>query len=51
MPAAIKDKYQYYTAADLTKLRRAGIDFKFTPLEEAVADYVVNYLEKGFARM
>lgn len=51
MPAAIKDKYQYYTAADLTKLRRAGIDFKFTPLEKAVADYVVNYLEKSFARL
>jgi len=51
MPAAIKDKYQYYTEADLTKLRRAGIDFNFTPLEEAVADYVVNYLEKSFARL
>jgi ADP-L-glycero-D-manno-heptose 6-epimerase len=51
MPAAIKDKYQYYTEADLKKLRRAGIDFQFTPLEKAAADYVVNYLEKSFARL
>jgi len=51
MPAAIKDKYQYYTEAELKKLHRAGIGFKFTPLEEAVADYVVNYLEKSFARL
>jgi ADP-L-glycero-D-manno-heptose 6-epimerase len=51
MPASIKDKYQYFTEADLTKLKKTGLPLKFTSLEEAVADYVKNYLEKGMARL
>lgn len=51
MPEAIRDKYQYFTEADLTKLKKSGVNFSFTPLEKAVADYVKNYLEKGFARL
>jgi ADP-L-glycero-D-manno-heptose 6-epimerase len=46
MPEIIKDKYQYHTEADTTKLRGAGYSQAFTSLEDAVADYVQNYLEK-----
>jgi ADP-L-glycero-D-manno-heptose 6-epimerase len=44
MPKTIRDKYQYYTQADISKLRAAGYREKVTPLESAVADYVKNYL-------
>jgi ADP-L-glycero-D-manno-heptose 6-epimerase len=51
MPEEIRDKYQYFTEADLTKIKKAGVGFDFTSLEDAVADYVQNYLEKDFARL
>jgi ADP-L-glycero-D-manno-heptose 6-epimerase len=44
MPESIREKYQYFTCADITNLRRAGYDGPLKPLEEAVEDYVVNYL-------
>jgi ADP-L-glycero-D-manno-heptose 6-epimerase len=44
MPAAIRDKYQYFTEANLARLRKAGYDAPVTSLEKAVADYVRNYL-------
>ena len=44
MPEAIRDKYQYFTEAKMDRLRAAGCDVAFTGLEEAVADYVKNYL-------
>lgn len=44
MPDQLKDKYQNFTQADMAKLRDAGYEKRFTPLEEAVADYVRNYL-------
>jgi ADP-L-glycero-D-manno-heptose 6-epimerase len=44
MPDAIRDKYQYFTQADTSRLRVAGYRAKATPLEDAVADYVRNYL-------
>lgn len=44
MPLQIRDKYQYLTQADITKLRRAGFLREMTPLEEAVEDYIRNYL-------
>jgi len=47
MPENIKDKYQYFTEADLTKLRTTGMRYEPRELEVAVADYVQNYLEKG----
>jgi len=50
IPAILRDKYQYFTAADLTRLKKTGLPVKITPLEAAVNDYVVNYLEKGNAR-
>jgi ADP-L-glycero-D-manno-heptose 6-epimerase len=43
-PVAIRDKYQYFTQADITKLLSAGYDKQVTPLESAVKDYVQNYL-------
>lgn len=46
-PADIRDKYQYFTQADMTKLRAAGYDRPFTPLEDGIADYVKNYLDPG----
>jgi ADP-L-glycero-D-manno-heptose 6-epimerase len=44
MPEAIRDKYQYFTQADISRLRAAGYKAPVTPLEEAVKDYVRNYL-------
>jgi ADP-L-glycero-D-manno-heptose 6-epimerase len=44
MPEMIREKYQYYTRADITNLKRAGYDKPLKPLEEAVEDYVANYL-------
>ncbi|HLV53865.1 MAG TPA: ADP-glyceromanno-heptose 6-epimerase [Cryomorphaceae bacterium] len=46
-PEDIRDKYQYYTQAEMGKLRRAGYQKKFHSLEEGVKDYVVNYLIPG----
>ncbi|MDR0969991.1 MAG: ADP-glyceromanno-heptose 6-epimerase [Lentimicrobiaceae bacterium] len=45
-PIDIRDKYQYFTEANITKLLAAGYDKAFTTLEEGVSDYVKNYLEK-----
>lgn len=44
-PEKIRASYQYHTEADLTRLRAAGCDVPFTSLEEAVSDYVGNYLQ------
>ncbi len=43
-PIDIRDKYQYFTEADMTKLLAAGYKIPFHSLEEGVEDYVVNYL-------
>ncbi|MCU0635652.1 MAG: ADP-glyceromanno-heptose 6-epimerase [Gemmatimonadaceae bacterium] len=44
MPEAIRDKYQYYTCAEVARVRAAGYTAPMTPLADAVADYVRNYL-------
>jgi len=47
-PADIRNKYQYFTEADMGKLRRVGYNKPFTSLEDGVMDYTRNYLiEKG----
>lgn len=46
-PADIRDKYQYFTEANMTKLRSIGYNKPFHTLEEGVADYVGNYLLSG----
>lgn len=43
-PADIRDKYQYFTEADMQKLYKIGYPHQFTSLEEGVQDYVQNYL-------
>jgi len=43
-PADIRDKYQYFTQADMKKLREAGYRKKFRGLAEAVPEYVKEYL-------
>jgi ADP-L-glycero-D-manno-heptose 6-epimerase len=47
MPANLRDRYQYHTQADLTRIRNAGYTAEATPLDESVADYVRNYLIPG----
>ncbi len=44
MPEAIRGKYQYFTQANLARLRGAGYSAPVTSLEAAIADYVCNYL-------
>ena len=45
-PTDIRDKYQYYTKANMDKLLNAGYKRPFYSLEDGVADYVQNYLEE-----
>ncbi len=44
MPQGLRAKYQYFTQADMDKLRAAGYDKPFTSLEDGVRDYVDNYM-------
>jgi ADP-L-glycero-D-manno-heptose 6-epimerase len=44
MPETLRDKYQYFTQADISKLRATGYTRPLTPLADAVKDYVLNYL-------
>ncbi len=46
MPEMLREKYQYYTQANMDKLREAGYTAEFTDLEEGVKDYVQNYMSK-----
>ena len=43
-PIDIRDKYQYFTQANMSKLRSIGFTKPFTTLEDGVYDYVKNYL-------
>ncbi|MDF0693888.1 ADP-glyceromanno-heptose 6-epimerase [Aquirufa ecclesiirivi] len=45
-PMDIRDKYQYFTEANMSKLRQIGFTQPFHTLEEGVKDYVQNYLLK-----
>jgi len=45
-PEDIRDKYQYYTQAEMDKLRSIGYEKEFTSLEEGVEDYVKHYLKQ-----
>lgn len=46
-PADIRDKYQYFTEADMSKLKAAGYTEGFYSLENGVEDYVRNFLLAG----
>lgn len=48
MPEHLRGKYQYYTCADITKLRGAGYSAVVTPLEDTVDDYIRNYISRGY---
>ncbi len=45
-PEDIRDKYQYFTEANMSKLRESGYSAEFYSLEDGVSDYVKNYLER-----
>ena len=47
MPPGIRDHYQYFTEADMSRLRAAGYDRPFTELEDGIADYVWVYLSQA----
>jgi ADP-L-glycero-D-manno-heptose 6-epimerase len=47
MPATIRDRYQYFTEADMSRLRAAGYDKPFTSIEDGVSDYVWLYLSQA----
>jgi ADP-L-glycero-D-manno-heptose 6-epimerase len=47
MPNEIRDKYQYFTKAEMEKIRKSGYTKPTLSLEEAVKDYILNYLEKN----
>lgn len=44
MPVEIRAKYQYFTQADMTRLKDAGYTQPFHTLEDGIKDYVTNYL-------
>jgi ADP-L-glycero-D-manno-heptose 6-epimerase len=46
-PEDIRDTYQYFTEADMSKLRSIGYDRPFTSLEAGIQDYVQQYLVPG----
>ncbi|MFH1837250.1 MAG: ADP-glyceromanno-heptose 6-epimerase [Candidatus Omnitrophota bacterium] len=45
MPETLQDKYQYFTQADMSKLKNAGCDLTFRTLEDSIKDYV-RYLDE-----
>ena len=46
MPDHLKGKYQYYTCADMEKMRASGYTEKITSLEDAIRDYICNYISR-----
>lgn len=48
MPESLRNKYQYYTRAEISKLREVGYDKKFIDLEAGARDYVLEHLNNGF---
>jgi len=47
MPDSIRNQYQYFTQADITKLKQAGYKKEPIALEDAIKDYVQDYLLKS----
>src|SRR5437764_833343 len=47
IPPDLRPNYQYFTEAKMNRLRQAGYNAPFTPLEDAVRDCVVNHLATG----
>ena len=51
MPPGLSGQYQYFTEAKMDKLRATGCPLAFRSLEDAVRDYVANYLQKSDPRL
>ncbi len=47
IPEDIRDKYQYFTQADMSKIKDAGYNITFTSLEEGVKEYVTQFLSEN----
>ena len=47
MPEYLKEKYQYFTQANIDKIRKVGYTKPISSLEDSVKDYVQNYLMKN----
>jgi ADP-L-glycero-D-manno-heptose 6-epimerase len=47
MPEQIRGSYQYFTQSEVGRLRKAGYNAGFTPLEDAVKQYVTHYLDRA----
>lgn len=47
MPEGLRAQYQYFTQADVSRLRQAGYSRPFTSLEAGITDYVAGYLAKS----
>ena len=47
MPDHLRDRYQYYTKAEMEKFYKTGYSREIMSLQEAIRDYVVNYLLPG----
>ena len=46
-PLSIRNQYQYFTKADIKKLKNAGYKGSFTTLENGIKDYITKYLNKN----
>jgi ADP-L-glycero-D-manno-heptose 6-epimerase len=46
-PEDLQGKYQYYTCANIQKLRGIGYSEQFYTLEDGIGDYVRTYLSSG----
>jgi ADP-L-glycero-D-manno-heptose 6-epimerase len=46
MPEALRGAYQYYTQADMSRLRAAGYDAPLTSVEDGAGDYVRGFLSQ-----
>ena len=44
LPQHLREKYQYFTEANMSKIKKAGFNSSISSLEDGVADYVKNYL-------
>jgi ADP-L-glycero-D-manno-heptose 6-epimerase len=51
MPAELRDQYQYFTKAEMKKAAAAGFNVPQTTLEDAIRDYVQNYLQQDMAHL
>ncbi|HPM71109.1 MAG TPA: ADP-glyceromanno-heptose 6-epimerase [Smithellaceae bacterium] len=47
MPESLRNQYQYFTQAQMDKLKKAGCHVNFSSLEDSVRDYVTNYLQNA----